>query len=112
MATGSVFTRESAQRIARQVRRMERNESQPVRRYGSRTTGGGDVYRILIGKTSAAHAKSAAGDVALYSGNGAATLVATGDVVSAWNRFADIDSGKWVALAEVTWGYEIIAAEC
>lgn len=97
-------------RIARSVRKSESGQSgdPPQRRAGGGT---GDVYRVLFGKTDSSHAKSASGTVSIWSGT-TSTLSDTGDNVTAYNRFADLDSGKWVAVVEVPWGYELIAGEC
>jgi hypothetical protein len=66
-----------------------------------------------IGKTNASHAKGASGTINIYRGRtkGSETFT-TGDTMSAYNRFADIGSGKWVLCRFVQGGWEIVAAEC
>lgn len=67
--------------------------------------------RILLGKTDASHAAGASGTISVYDGTKGSESDTTRNI-TAWNRFADIDSGKWVLCAWVWNGYELIAAEC
>lgn len=67
---------------------------------------------ILLGKTTAAHAKGAAQDVAIYSGDTLGSETDTTETVSAYNRFADLATDKWVLLVNFDAGYQLIAGEC
>lgn len=66
----------------------------------------------LLGKTDATHNKGASGVVSIYSGDTKGSETDTGRNVTAWNRFANVGSGKWVIVACVDGGYELVAAEC
>lgn len=68
----------------------------------------------LTGKTNASHAKNASGAVSVWTGTVATefTLSDTGDDVTAFNRYADLDSGKWVDLVPKPHGWEFGAGEC
>jgi hypothetical protein len=65
----------------------------------------------LIGKTDATHAKGSSGTISIYSGT-KGSETDTGVNVEAWNRFADLGSGKWVTLLWIGEGYDLIAGEC
>ena len=67
----------------------------------------------LLGKTAASHAKGASGTIDVWAGKtmGSESVV-TGVTVSAWNRFAALDSGKWVHAEVVGADWELSAAEC
>ena len=100
---GVVFSENAAKRISAAVRRVEG---------GPGTAGSGwHPYRargaaeIVIGKTTAAWAKGASATVDVWAGD---PLAATGGTVTAMNLFADIETGKWVALL----GGFLISAEC
>ncbi len=113
MARSKIFgfqSRDDVERVARTVRKSEAGQVIDTSR---RRAGGGtgDVYRILFGKADAAITKANSGTISIYSGT-TSTLSDTGDNVTAYTRFADVASGKWVAVLECPWGYELIAAEC
>jgi hypothetical protein len=69
---------------------------------------------IVIGKTDAAHNKGATGTISVYKGSssGGYTLTDTGENITAYNRFGNIASGRWVAVRRMIHGWEIISAEC
>jgi hypothetical protein len=63
----------------------------------------------FTGKTDASHAKSATGTISVYDGNDVDTSI---NVASVKNKYADLDSGKWV---DVSWrggNWELTAGEC
>lgn len=62
------------------------------------------------GKTTTAHNKGASQDVDLYAGDKGSETT-TGVTVSAYNSFADVDTGKWCVVAYID-GWELISAEC
>lgn len=66
---------------------------------------------LRIGKTDASHSKGASGTISLYSGTGGSASDTT-ENVTAYNRFADLDSGKWCLLAYIGGGWELVAGEC
>jgi hypothetical protein len=67
---------------------------------------------IVIGKTDSAHNKSASGTISVWDGTASASLSDTGSNITAYNRFANVDSGKWVVIVLFRFGWEIVAAEC
>ena len=110
MAKKTAFTRESAQRIAQAVRKVEGTQRQ---NRPSRTWTSGDSFgRVIVGKTAGSHAKSAAGTINIWDGETQGSETDTGETLSAWNYFAAISAGKWVAVVETVRGYIIISAEC
>jgi hypothetical protein len=108
---GVKFTRESAARVAKATRAYEgsQQQSNPAAR-GNIAFAPWDT--LLVGKTDAAHNKSASGTVSIWSGTTSAGLSDTGDNVTAYNRMGNIGSGKFVYVWTFPWGYEITAAEC
>jgi len=67
---------------------------------------------FILGKTDAAHNKSASGTVSIYTGTTKGSETDSTNNVTAYNRFANVESGKWVLLIYINGGYEMIAAEC
>ena len=65
----------------------------------------------LLGKTDASHAKGASGTVSIYSGTPGSETDTTIDL-TAFNKFANIDSGKWVWVSLYGGNFYITAAEC
>jgi|GEM_PF-7032291 len=65
----------------------------------------------LLGKTTAAFNKGTTGTVDLYAG-AAGSESSTGVSVAAYNRFANIDTGKWGHVSYVGEAWELSAAEC
>lgn len=72
---------------------------------------GADSGKSLLGKTDAAINKGAAGAVSVYSGT-PLSEADTGVNVIAYNKFANIGSGKWVIVHWVNAAWYITAAEC
>jgi hypothetical protein len=70
---------------------------------------------ILKGQTTTTHAKGQTKTVAIYrrglNVKGMETFTA-GDTVQAYNTFATVAAGKWVAVAYIDGGWELIDAEC
>lgn len=68
---------------------------------------------FVIGKTTSSHAKGASGTINIYRGSTKGSEAWTGSyTVSAYNRFGDVAISKWVLLAWIQRGWEVIAAEC
>jgi len=65
----------------------------------------------VLGKTSSAWSKGSSASIAVYSGTAGAET-ATGDTITAFNKFAAIASGKFVALLPIGSSYYVVAAEC
>lgn len=108
---GVRFTRESAVRIAKGIRNVEAQQSTSVA--GQRGRSNSTPWdQILIGKTDAAHNKSASGTISIWDGTSSSGLADSGENITAYNRFGNIQTGKFVAVFTFPWGYEIIAAEC
>ena len=110
MASKVVFTRESAQRIAKAVRKSEGLPSVPLG--GRRMAPAGEGWRLLIGKTDASHAKGASGTISIWDGETQSSFSDTGENITAYNRFATVASGMWVGVKETVRGYELVCAEC
>jgi hypothetical protein len=68
---------------------------------------------VLVGQTTATHVKGVTQTVNVFRGavKGLETFTA-GDTVQAYNRFATMAGGKWVGLAFINEGWELIAGEC
>lgn len=64
-----------------------------------------------LGKTDASHAKGASGTVSIWSGT-PGSEGDTGVNVTAYNRFADLESGKWCWVAWNGIGWYLTAGEC
>lgn len=66
-----------------------------------------------IGKTNAAHSKGASGTINIYSGT-LGSETATGSTLTAWNRFADVATTKWVRWAwnDDSKAFDLVSAEC
>ena len=69
--------------------------------------------QILVGQTSSSLNSGASGTINVYRGTtkGSETFT-SGDTITAWNRFANLASGKWVLAAWFQGGWELIAAQC
>lgn len=68
---------------------------------------------MIIGKTDAAHNKGATGTISVYKGSpGSYVLTDTTKNITAYNRFGNIASGRWVAVQRFVHGWEIVSAEC
>jgi len=65
----------------------------------------------VLGKTSAAWDKGTAQNITLWAGT-LGSEQQTSDVVRAWNKFADVPTGRWVMLARSGEHWYLIAAEC
>ena len=65
----------------------------------------------LLGKTSAAWTKGTSQSITLWAGTPGSES-ALSDQVIAWNKFADVATGKFVMLARANDTFYLIAAEC
>jgi hypothetical protein len=65
----------------------------------------------MLGKTDASHAKGASGTISIWSG-AIGSEVDTGVNVTAYNRFANVTSGKWVMVLSIQGRLYLVAAEC
>ena len=107
---GVRFTRESAVRVAKATRAYEGAQQVGAQQRANTTPLQFDY--ALIGKTDAAHNQGADGTISIWSGSTSATLSDTGDNITAYNRFGNIASGKWVKVFTYPWGFEVEAAQC
>ena len=64
-----------------------------------------------LGKTTAAWTKGTSQTITLWAGTPGSES-ALSDQVLAWNKFADVATGKFVMLARANDTYYLIAAEC
>lgn len=110
MARAYGFTQDGAKRVGAVVRRVE--SEQPGLRQRRRRDRRVPDFRVILGKTDAAHNKGSAGTVSIYSGATQGSETDTTNNVTVYNRFADVESGKWVLVIRVGNGWEMIAAEC
>jgi hypothetical protein len=104
------FNADAVGRIRDTVRTVEGWQSVPQAQRANTTPLQFDYAQI--GKTDAAHNKGANGTISIYSGTDPTSLTDTTDNVTAYNRFGNIASGKWVLVWTMPWGFEITAAEC
>lgn len=106
-----LLTGESVERISTMLRDFDRR----LRLFEQPGSFGGrrPPQPIRIGKTTVAHNKGTSQTVDVYEGTtkGSETAI-SGGAVSAYNRFADLATGKWVLLVFVNGGYDLVAAEC
>ena len=107
---GYTFSGDAVQRIRATVRTVEGRQELPQT---SRANSLGLQFDyMLIGKTDAAINKGASGTISVYSGTSSSGLTDTGDNITAYNRFGNVSSGKWVACWTMPWGFELVSAEC
>lgn len=68
---------------------------------------------VRLGKTTTDHDKDSTELVSLYNPDGTKGSESdTGSDFYAYNRFADLASGKWVLAIKIGSGWDLIAAEC
>ncbi len=67
---------------------------------------------LKLAKTTIAHNKDATETVDFYSGTTKGAEATTGVSVEAYNRFADLETGKWCIALFIDGGWELIAGEC
>jgi hypothetical protein len=106
------FTEEAAGRVAKATLAYERgNRDQSPIHF---RTVGDDGDPIRIGKTTATWTKGTLATVTLYeSGTPPSETAADQTLPQCVNKFADVPSGKWVAVARAANGsWYLIAAEC
>ena len=65
-----------------------------------------------LSKTTAAWTKGTKATLTLYVGDGGSEAASSGDTVEAWNKFANVATGKWVMLARANGTFYLVAAEC
>jgi hypothetical protein len=66
---------------------------------------------LVIGKSAGAIGKGSSGTVNVYNGT-AGSETSSGGTITAYNPFADVPAGKWVAAAQINGQWYLIAAEC
>lgn len=69
------------------------------------------IKGVQLGKTDEAITKGSVGTVSRYIGSDI-TEDDSGQNVECKNRFADVDTGKWVAFVKIDGFHYLIAAEC
>lgn len=94
------------QAVVKRVERTSRNGNIGRRRNVVRGASG-----PLLCKTDAAIAKGTSGTVSVYSGP-PGSETDTGRNVTAFNRFANVGSGKWVLVVTIAGRRYLSAAEC
>ena len=108
MAKSYTLGEKSVKALAKLFRdEANRSRTTPQPRGVVRTSPGG---RLLV-KTDAAHAKSASGTCSIYTGTPGSESD-TGENITAYNKFADLASGKWAWAANNGSGWYLIAGEC
>jgi len=68
-------------------------------------------FGVVLGKTDASHAKAASGTVSVWGGTPLSEADTTINI-TAYNKFADLDSGKWVVCIYIRRAWYLIAGEC
>lgn len=111
MAKKVTFTRESAERIARTVRKSEGMQSIPPAARG-RYGGGGDGYRILVTKLTEAATQGGTYTCEIWDGASQASFSATGEMIEVYFRLGDGSTGDWVLVGETSRGYEAVNIVC
>jgi len=105
------LTPNAARRLVRVIKLLESQ----VRSLVNRSPGRYKVNRrkIYLGKTDASHDQGAAGTISIYSGTtkGSETDTTT-NITGVYNRFSDLDSGKWVHVEWLNGGWELSSGEC
>ncbi len=66
---------------------------------------------VVVGKTDSSHAKAASGTISVYGGTPLSEVDTTLNI-TAYNKFADVASGKWVVCAYIRRAWYIISGEC
>jgi hypothetical protein len=70
-----------------------------------------EIVREFLGKTDGAHSVDASGTISLYMGVQGSETDSTYDI-TAWNKYADIGSGKWCSGSWINGKPYITAARC
>ena len=105
----SIFSDEAVAQIQQMFREFTaRQKNLP----GHRGTYFNSPNNRRLGKTTTAHAKAATETVDIYSGATKGSESTTGVTVEAFNRFADVATGKWVFVVFIDGGWELYAGEC
>ena len=108
MAKSYALGEKSVKALSRLIREHDaRSKTVPQTRGVVRLGFGG---RLLV-KTDAAHAKSASGTCSIYTGT-PGSETDTGENITAFNKFADLASGKWAWAANNGHGWYLTAGEC
>lgn len=113
MARRVTFSEDGARRIVNAVRGYERgNRDQPPIKFRD----GGDDGGVRLGKTTAAWNKGTLATIEIYE-KGTPPNETRNDepytLENCVNKFANVASGKWVMVAQMTTGrWYLIAAEC
>jgi hypothetical protein len=66
----------------------------------------------LIGKTNATHNKNASGTINLHQGAAGSEALISSLTVTAFNKFANVASGKWVTVEWINGQWYLTSAEC
>ena len=66
---------------------------------------------MLLCKTTSSWSKGTAATLAVYGGT-PLSEAATGDTITAYNKFAAIGSDKFVAVGSIAGNWYLVAAEC
>ena len=105
-----VWTRKSAERIASAVRIVEGMEPEAAPLIFKRAIESTQRQGILS-KTQATWAINTSQTLCVYKG-APPSEAATDKTVVAWNKFAEIEAGKWVFLSRANSRWYVVAAEC
>lgn len=104
-----VFSDEAVTEIKQMFREFQsRQRNTP----GHRATYFNTSTNRRLGKTTTTHDKGNTETVDFYSGSTKGSESTTGVSVEAYNRFADLASGKWVFVEFINGGWECYSAEC
>jgi len=113
-----VLNRRTVERLARMLKRSERDEQRRPARHGASVSN--PAHAFLIGKTDEAIAQFASGTVSVYGLDPGASvppadetyLDDTTNNIEAFSLFGDVATGNWVLCQWVTGFWLIVQAEC
>lgn len=106
-----VFTPQAARRVARAVDRVERGPGQEGAGFWPyRADDPPDGLKLC--KTTAAWAKDTSAELKEYTGTAGSETAVTGTAtVKAWNKFGDVESGKWVVVGFIDGDWYLLVPE-
>lgn len=86
----------------------QRTRTYPQTRRGNAVV---PIATPMLCKTDSSHAKGASGTVSIYSGTPGSETDTT-ENVTAFNKFANLGSGKWCWVESNGFGWYLVAGEC
>jgi hypothetical protein len=103
------FTQDAAKQIADVVRQSGDTHRRQGAMQGGNNSQAAPHY---LSKTTTAWDKGSSQTLTIWSGTPGSEAAASGQTVTAWNKFSKIKADKWVMLARCNGGFYVISAEC